>query len=143
MRNSTRQERLTGVAVHEGTHALDRIFDDKRELRANQNEIKYLNLLTKEIIEAFKKHPLLSQDGKGLEAHVLVKYFNPCGSGTWLITEAEKQEDGDWRLFGYCHLWDWEWDYVMLSELEQLRLPFGLTVERDLYHTGKRVQDFL
>ena len=38
-----------------------------------------------------------------MDAEVLVKYFNPCGSGTWLITEAEREGD-DWRLFGYCHI---------------------------------------
>ncbi len=67
-----------------------------------------MKLLTKEIISKFEKHPFGSQEGKGLEAEVLVKYFNPCGTGTWLITEAER-EDNDWRLFGYCHLFEWEW----------------------------------
>lgn len=49
-----------------------------------------MNLLTEEIISQFEAHPIGSQDGKGLHAEVLVKYFNPCGSGTWLITEAER-----------------------------------------------------
>ena len=63
-----------------------------------------MKLLTKEIISKFEKHPFHSQDGKGMDAEVLVKYFNPCGTGTWLITEAEREGD-DWRLFGYCHSW--------------------------------------
>ena len=67
-----------------------------------------MKLLTKEIISKFEKHPFHSQDGKGIDAEVLVKYFNPCGSGTWLITEAEREGD-DWRLFGYCHIHEWEW----------------------------------
>ena len=92
-----------------------------------------MELLTKEIIERFKKYPLYSQDGKGEDSVVLVKYFNPCGAGTWLITEAEQQEDGNWLLFGYCHIFEWEWGYVMLSDLQNLKLPFGLTIERDLY----------
>lgn len=74
-----------------------------------------MKLLTKEIISKFGSHPIGSQDGKGLEAEVLVKYFNPCGAGTWLITEAEREGD-DWRLFGYCHIHEWEWGYLMLSE---------------------------
>lgn len=78
-----------------------------------------------------------------MDAKVLVKYFNPCGSGTWLITEAEKQPDGDWKLFGYCHLLEWEWGYLMLSYLENLRLPFGLGIERDLYGTGGKVGDYV
>ena len=92
-----------------------------------------MELLTNEIINKFKEYPLYSQDGKGENSVVLVKYFNPCGAGTWLITEAEEQPDGDWLLFGYCHIHYFEWGYVMLSELENLKLPFGLTIERDLY----------
>ena len=69
-------------------------------------------------------------------------YFNPCGCGTWLITEAEREGD-DWRLYGYCHIFEWEWGYLLLSELESLRLPFGLGVERDLYTGGKYLRDFL
>ena len=101
-----------------------------------------MKLLTKEIISKFEKHPFHSQDGKGIDAEVLVKYFNPCGSGTWLITEAEREGD-DWSLFGYCHIHEWEWGYLMLSELASLRLPFGLTIERDIYTARKYVRDFL
>lgn len=92
-----------------------------------------MNLLTNEIKELFKQYPLYSQDGKGMDSIVLVKYFSPITSGTWLITEAEEQEDGDYLLFGYCHISCWEWGYVLLSELQNLKLPFGLTIERDLY----------
>jgi len=92
-----------------------------------------MNLLTKEIENKLMKYPYRSQDGKGLEAKVLVKYFNPVGSGTWLITEGEKQDDGDWLLYGYCHIFEWEWGTVMLSELQSLKLPFGLGIERDLH----------
>ena len=103
-----------------------------------------MELLTKEIIERFKKYPLYSQDGKGEDSVVLVKYFNACGSGTFLITEAEQQEDGDWLLFGYCHIFEWEWGYVLLSELQNLKLPFGLTIERDLYiPNGAKVKDLI
>ena len=33
--------------------------------------------------------------------------------------------------------------YLMLSELAYLRLPFGLTIERDIYTARKYVRDFL
>ena len=37
-------------------------------------------------------------------------------------------------LYGYCTLgYEWEWGTLMLSELQALRGPFGLTTERDLY----------
>ena len=95
-----------------------------------------MNLLTYEIRELFKQYPLYSQDGRGMDSVVLVKYFNPCGAGTWLITEAEEQENGDWLLFGYCHINCWEFGYLLLSELQNLKLPFGLKIERDLYIKG-------
>ena len=52
-----------------------------------------MKLWTKELERKAAQFPLGSQDGKGLDAIVLVKYFNPYGAGTWLITEAEKQEE--------------------------------------------------
>lgn len=95
-----------------------------------------MKLLTKEIEKKLTETPFGSTDGQGFNAKVIVKYFNPCGAGTWLITEGEKQEDGDWLLFGYCHIFEWEWGYVLLSELQNIKLPLGLTIERDLYSKG-------
>lgn len=95
-----------------------------------------MKLITKELEKIFEKYPIGSQDGLGGNAKVIAKFFNPVGVGTWLITEAEKTEDGDYEMFGYCHLGDNEMaelGYVMLSQLEELKLPFGLKVERDLY----------
>ena len=95
-----------------------------------------MKLLTKEIEKKLKKNPFGTKDGQGENAEVIVKYFNPCGRGTWLIIEGEKQENGDWMLYGLCHLYEWEWGYVLLSELEQIELPFQLKIERDLYSSG-------
>lgn len=92
-----------------------------------------MNLLTLEIEKKFREHPIGSQDGLGDGAEVLVKYFNPYGAGTWLITEAEPYNGDDWLMFGYCHIYEWEWGYVTLSELEGVRPLPGLGIERDLY----------
>lgn len=95
-----------------------------------------MNLMTKALEKLFEKYPLGSQDGLGGQAKVIVKYFNPVGVGTWFITEGNKLDNGDYEMFGYCHLGDDEYaelGYVMLSELEKLNLPFGLKIERDLY----------
>ena len=100
-------------------------------------------LMTRELEDKFVDYPIGSQDGKGMDAEVIVKYFNPCGRGTWLITEGEKQDNGDWLLFGYCNLFEWEWGYVLLSELEGVKLPFCLTIERELYITGGKVKDYI
>lgn len=98
-----------------------------------------MKLMTKEIESKLAKSPLYSKDGQGKNAEVIVKYFNPYGAGTWLITEGEKQENGDWLLYGYCHIFEWEWGYVTLSELENTKVNVGgiaLPLERDLYSSG-------
>lgn len=95
-----------------------------------------MKLITKEIEKLFEKYPIGSQEELLGDARVIVKFFNPTGAGTWLITEGSKMEDGDYEMFGYCNLGDdelAELGYVYLSELENLSLPFGLKVERDLY----------
>lgn len=95
-----------------------------------------MKLITKEIEEKFKQYPLGSQENLLGDAKVVVKYFNPIGVGTWLIIEGNKLENGDYELFGYCHLGDdenAEFGYILLSDLEQIKLPFGLNIERDLY----------
>ena len=95
-----------------------------------------MELITKEIEEKFKKYPLGSQDGLLGDSKVLVKYFNPVGVGTWFITEGNKLENGDYKMYGYCHLGDddmAEFGYVKLSELKEINLPFGMKIERDLY----------
>lgn len=91
-----------------------------------------MKLMTKEIENRFKKYPIGSQEHVD-DPTVVVKYFNPCGAGTWLITEGEKQNNGDWLFFGYCNINDWEWGEVMLSDLENVKLPYGLGIERDMY----------
>lgn len=90
-----------------------------------------MKLITKELERTFSKY--YSQESMILDARVIVKYFNPVGAGTWLITEAEQLSNGDWRLFGYMHIFEWEWGYVLLSEPQNIKLPYGLGIERDLH----------
>ena len=61
-------------------------------------------LMTKEIEKLIAKYPYLSQDGKGLDAKVLVKFFLPCGGAT----------------LGYGY----EFGSVSLNELENLKVKF-------------------
>ena len=82
-----------------------------------------MKLITKELEKLFEKYPIGSQDGLGGKAKVIAKFFNPTGVGTWIITEGNKLENGDYEMFGYCHLGDdemAEFGYVMLSELENV-----------------------
>jgi hypothetical protein len=66
----------------------------------------------------------------------VLKLFNPAGPGTWLITELG--DDGD-TLFGLCDL-DMgfpELGSVSLSEITSVKLPLGLTIERDVSFEGR------
>jgi hypothetical protein len=65
------------------------------------------------------------------DAVPVVKLFNPCGAATWLATELD--EDGD-TLFGLADLGFGcpELGSFSLTELESIRLPLGLGIERDL-----------
>jgi hypothetical protein len=61
----------------------------------------------------------------------VVKIFNPCGAATWLATELGS--DGD-TLFGLADLGFGcpELGVFSLREIASVRLPFGMTIERDL-----------
>lgn len=100
-----------------------------------------MKLITKKIEKELTKYNLGSQENSGLDAKILVKFFNPCGRGTWLVTEAERQENGDWLFFGFVNLHEAEYGYFLLSDLESVKLPFGLKIERDLYFENKTLRD--
>ncbi|MGH9808938.1 MAG: DUF2958 domain-containing protein, partial [Terriglobia bacterium] len=67
----------------------------------------------------------------------VVKLFDPCGAATWLISAIEPDDED--ILFGLCDLGLGfpELGSVRLSELESIRRPFDLRIERDLYFEGK------
>ena len=98
-----------------------------------------MKLITKAIEKALP--PLYSQE-KNPDPQVVLHYFNPMGAGDWHITEGQVEvfdmgDDGDvqsWLFFGLCDLGMGypELGYVTLMELEAVKLPFGLGIERDL-----------
>ena len=71
-----------------------------------------------------------------LDPLVSIKLFTPDSSWTWYITEYDPEE----RLcFGLVHGQEQELGYFSLTELEELRGPMGLSVERDLYFQPTRL----
>jgi hypothetical protein len=79
----------------------------------------------------------LIANGNSRGDHVpVVKFFNPVGSGTWLISELD--EDGD-TLFGLCDLGFGcpEMGSASLAEIVSVTLPLGLYIERDLHFEGR------
>lgn len=115
-----------------------------RRIRMNRAE----HLVNKTIESSFAKHPLYSQDGKGGEADILVKYFNPYGAGRWYVLEASPIDGGkDYDLYGIVDMGQGqEYGYFRLSDLQgyvyKLRngYPVG-GIERDMYFGKKKVKD--
>jgi hypothetical protein len=88
-----------------------------------------MKLMTKEIE---RKIPRLHEGNRV----AYVKFFTPWAGWTWYGTEYDPEER---VFFGYVEGLEKEWGYFSLDELEQLRGPFGLKIERDMYFTPKEV----
>lgn len=93
-------------------------------------------LITKEI--ASKLPALYTNDSKPAEEiKVPLKLFNPIGAGYWYITEMNPETG---IMFGWADLGFGpgcaELGYIDLNELKSLRLPLGLSIERDRHWDG-------
>jgi len=86
-----------------------------------------MRLLTKSIRS--KLPELLKQDNKGDEAIAYVKYFAPWSNLSWFAIEF----DGDDTFFGMVSGDYIEYGSFSLPELESIRGPCGLRVERDKF----------
>ncbi|MBN8901017.1 MAG: DUF2958 domain-containing protein, partial [Rhodospirillales bacterium] len=69
----------------------------------------------------------------GLDHVPVVKFFNPLGIGTWLATELDLGGD---TLFGLAHLCEPELGFFSLAGRASVRLPFGMSIERDILFEG-------
>jgi hypothetical protein len=73
--------------------------------------------------------PLYSQEERGENAMALLKLFTPWTSWTWYASEYDSEK----RLFfGVVVGQEREFGYFSLDEMEAIRGPGGLTIERDL-----------
>ena len=117
-----------------------------------------MKLITKAIASELYKADqafLASSDGT-TNKEIVVKFFTPWGAASWYIVSGtpldsingdlcEPENAKDWHMFGLCDLGMGfpELGYVLLSQLQEIRGQFGLTVERDMYygnHTLDEVQ---
>ena len=93
-----------------------------------------MKLLTDELRARLPR--LYSQEAEP-EPMVFAKFFLPGTGWTWYVTEGSEQE-GDFLFFGFVVGLESEFGYFLLSELESVRTPQGLAVERDLsFREGK------
>ena len=64
---------------------------------------------------------------------VICKFFNPAGAGTWYLTAYNPDQK---LAFGFVTLGDpdmAELGYISITELESIKLPMGLSIERDMH----------
>ena len=99
--------------------------------------------MNKELEKLFNKYPIYSQEKvTPLDKVVIAKYFSIASNHNWYITEASKQEDGDWLMFGFTsqNTYDDELGYISLSELESIKLIGNcLAIERDLHFDDGKI----
>ena len=141
---------LNGVAAEVGISARQALctghtMDVERAKKAVANDkIRGMKLLPQEIRDILP--PLYTQDGKGGKALVYVKYFTPSSSWSWYCLEGEPVLDDaggeiDFQFFALVDGQEKELGYVYLSELETVRGPMGLPIERDLYWQPKTLAE--
>lgn len=96
-----------------------------------------MKLMSQELRKQFEPYPLYSQENAS-DPFVVCKFFNPSGSGTWYMTEF----DGEDLFFGFCTgLQEDEFGYMSLSEMQAVRGPHGLGIERDIHFIPRRLSE--
>ena len=86
-----------------------------------------MELLTDKLRAELPK--LGDQDGAGDAAVAYCKFFAPTSNWPWYVLEF----DGEDQFFGLVEGFETELGYFSLRELEEIRLPMGLGIERDIH----------
>lgn len=85
-----------------------------------------MKMLTEELRQRL---PALYSTENEQDPTLQVKFFTPWTCWTWYAAEF----DGSDLFFGLVQGLDEEWGYFSLQEIESIRGPGGLRIERDLY----------
>ena len=97
-------------------------------------------MMTKAILD---KIPAIyaTENQSNTERKAYVKFFNPMGAQSWYGIEYNPETR---EFFGYVTgSFENEFGYFRLDELEDLRLPMGLRIERDIHFTPTPVADIV
>jgi hypothetical protein len=94
-----------------------------------------MKLLTKTLIKSIPKPH--SQEGNS-DPVCHVKLFTPWGMWTWYVIEYNENIR---MCLGLVKGFEEELGYFSLDELEEIRGPFGMKVERDLYFTPRKLSE--
>lgn len=72
--------------------------------------------------------PLYANEAAGDDALVVAKFFTPDAQWTWYATEFDPESR---TFYGFVRGLEAELGYFSLDDLERVRGPLGLPVERD------------
>ncbi|MBF6570491.1 MAG: DUF2958 domain-containing protein [Candidatus Binataceae bacterium] len=99
-----------------------------------------MKLLTAELREKLIKAAAAREAGDTTPQRPIVKFFCPWNACTWLISEITEEDEGDAMMFGLCDLGQGfpELGYVTLGEMQSVRGPGGLTIERDRHWSADK-----
>lgn len=133
-----------GISEGQAVSIGDTVAVEQAKKVVANDRIRGMKLLPKEIREQLPA--LYAQDGKGGKAVAYVKFFTPSSSWTWWATEGSPITDDagrevDFQFFGLVEGHCREMGYFNLSELESVRGPIGLPIERDLYWRPKTLEE--
>jgi hypothetical protein len=118
-------------------------YDNEKRMMVDVEQVKRerpalparpMPLLTDQIRAGLPE--LYSGQEKGLDALAQVKFFTPDAQWTWYASEF----DGDDLFFGLVVGFEIELGLFSLSELEGVRGPLGLPIERDLHFEPTTLQ---
>ena len=96
-----------------------------------------MKLMTKEIQKKAEKQYDLGSD---MEQMVVAKFFDPMGSWKWFLMNKHKDDNYCWGIVKGISV---EVGSFNIEELQNLKLPFGMAVERDLYFEPMKAKDVL
>ena len=91
--------------------------------------------MTKEIKEQATKQ---YDKGSDMEQMVVAKYFDAMGDWKWFLMNMDKDEDYCWGIVEGNEV---EMGSFSMRELEGIKRPFGLGIERDLHFKPMRAKD--
>ena len=99
-------------------------------------------LLTQKIKKQLPK--LFKTENVPLEEKIVhAKLFTPDSSWTWFVLEGQEQEDNDILMFCWVIGLERELGFVSLRELESVRGPLGLPIERDLHFKPRPLREVM
>lgn len=87
-----------------------------------------MKLITEELKKRFLE---IGDQSETKNPLVVAKFFDPVGSATWYATEYDQETN---ICFGYVTglAYD-EFGSFSISEMEAIKRPLGLTIERDIH----------